>query len=206
MRADKILTGSSFLIATFMVVLAFVSVTSYLQLATAAVLYIVLVYIAHITLPKKARKVKKTVTTTTEVEIVQPKKEDWSIADIDKRAFLKLIGVTGISLFLYSIFVKKGETPFFRSATGVNGAVSIQDSQGKTINPAEKEVTDGYKITEVDDSVLTYLGFTNKDGAWLIMREDTVNGSFRYARGDSNFPKNWSTHENLNYDYFSSTF
>ena len=36
------------------------------------------------------------------------------------------------------------------------------------------------------------------------MREDTDAGSFRYAKGKSGFPANWTNRENLSYNYYNS--
>ena len=116
------------------------------------------------------------------------------VADIDKRAFLKLIGATGISFFLFSLLGRRVEVPFFGRAVESG------------TNPVEGQPTDGYKISEIDDNTITYYGFTNKDGAWLIMREDTEASSFRYVKGDLEFSGNWSNRENLKYDYFHEVF
>lgn len=140
---------------------------------------------------------------------VEPTKSEnaMGIADIDKRVFLKLIGGVGLSLFIFSLFNKKAETLFFKNAPGViTGTVALEDGTGKKIDPARNQPTDGFSIAEIDDSIITYYGFTNKDGAWFVTREDTETGSFRYARGESNFPHNWTNRENLKYDYFNNVF
>jgi len=140
-----------------------------------------------------------------EVETAKSIREEVGIADIDKRAFLKLIGGVGISLFLFSIFNKKAEGLLFKSLPA-SGTTSLLDTDGNKINPAERQPMDGYKISEIDDNEITFYGFTDKNGAWLIMREDTDTGSFRYVKGASNFPGNWTNRENLAYDYFHNVF
>lgn len=66
--------------------------------------------------------------------------------------------------------------------------------------------SEGYRISEIDENdSVTYYGFTNKDGAWYIVKEDT-NGSFRYAKGEKEFANNWETRRDLKYDYFYNTF
>src|SRR4029078_12030438 len=99
----------------------------------------------------------------------------------DKRAFLKLIGVAGVSVFLFSIFSKRGQIPFFGKMAG-SDTVSLKDSKGKTIDPAQSQPLVCFQISEIDDGVVAYYGFINKSGAWFIMREDTESSSFRYAK------------------------
>lgn len=132
---------------------------------------------------------------------------DPSIRDIDKRLFLKLIGSGGITLFMMSIFTKKSHAAFFGSVPGP-GTVAIKDSSGNQIDPAEKQPTDGYEISELneDDATYSYYGFVHKDGAWYIAREEKSTGSYRYAKGASNFSTGWTGRAGLGYDYFDNTF
>ena len=118
--------------------------------------------------------------------------------------FLKLIGSAGLSLFMFTLFTKRAEAAFFGSVPGP-GTVSIKDSAGNKIDPSEKQPTDGYKITELDDSVPAYYGFINKDGAWFIQKEDS-NGSYRYTKGPSGFTTSWTNRASLTYDYFDNVF
>lgn len=218
MNKHKTLTYCSFMITSLVVVLVFVSATTYIQLAFAILLYFPLAYFAFKVFPRKTRRItrpKQSVMAEVhssarsaekaEVETIQPKSEGWGIADIDKRAFLKLIGGAGLALFLFSIFNKKGESQFFGKAVG-SGTVYINDTAGKKIDPAQNQPTDGYRISEVDDNIITFYGFTNKDGAWFVMREDTDTGSFRYVKGDSSFSDNWTNREKLKYDYYNNIF
>lgn len=202
----KILTCCSFVIAALVVVLAFVTATTYVQLAVAIFLYPLLVYFALRIFPRKAWQASplEQVATIGPVSMRLPK-EDTGIIDIDKRAFLKLIGISGISLLLYWVFIKKAGTPLFGGASE-SGTVSLQDTAGHTIDPAEKQPTDGYRITEIDDSIIAYYGFTHKNDSWFIMRIDTDTGSFRYVRGNSNFAGGWNNRENLKYDYYVNVF
>ncbi|MBI2593910.1 hypothetical protein HYW44_04705 [Candidatus Daviesbacteria bacterium] len=211
------LTYTSFVVACLAVIAAFITATTYLQLTVAILLYPVLIFFAYKALPLRT---KKQFSDNDEIEVefepVPPPDENVTviqrnsvgISDIDKRAFLKLIGGAGITLFLFSIFNKKAEGLFFKNIppSGASGSVSLQDLAGNKIDPARSQPTDGYRISEIDDNVITFYGFTNKDGAWFVMREDTDNGSFRYAKGDSNFSGNWIKRENLKYDYYSNIF
>ncbi len=66
--------------------------------------------------------------------------------------------------------------------------------------------TDGYTISEIDDGIIAYYGFMGQKGAWFIMRQDANDGSFRYAKGDIDFPINWEDRTNLTYDYYANVF
>jgi len=196
----KILTYCTFVIVTLDVIIAFVTARTYPQLAVAIAFYPLLVYFAFKVFPRKSSQVayKEQL-----APAIQPVAEN--VVDDDKRAFLKLLGVSGLSLLLYSIFIKRPQVPFFGSSSE-SEMISLQDTAGNKISPAEKGPTDGYRITEIDDSIVAYYGFTHKDGSWFIMQEDTDTGSFRYVRGDSNFTSSWSNREHFQYDYFVNVF
>ena len=210
-----LLTYSSFVIACTVVIAAFITATTYFQLVGAILLYPLLVYFAFKAFPRKTR-ISSSKNSTTSVSlpvksaegVTETKRESIGISDIDKRVCLKLIGGAGVSLFLFSIFNKRAEGLFFKSlpASGVSGSVSLKDIAGNKIDPVQSQPTDGYRISEIDENFVTFYGFTNKDGAWFVMREETDTGSFRYSRGDSNFPNNWANREKLKYDYFSNIF
>jgi hypothetical protein len=130
---------------------------------------------------------------------------DADVQDINRRMFLKLIGAAGLATFVFAIFSKSAHAAFFGSVPGP-GTVAIKDSQGNQINPAEKQVTDGFEISQVDDSTIpAYYGFLNKDGAWYIAREGN-GGEYRYFRGNGNFASSWDGRANLAYNYFDSVF
>lgn len=215
MKTNKILICSSFALASLIVIMAFVTSTTYTQLIIAILLYPLLICFAFKAFPRKSQccifdePVTITPPTVQPSEISELAKSEKAvgIADIDKRVFLKLIGSVGLSLFLFSIFNKKAEGLFFKSLPPQE-MVSLKDIAGNKIDPAQKQPTDGYNICEVDDNdnVITFYGFTNKDGAWFVMKEDTETGSFRYAQGSSNFPVNWGNRENLKYGYFNDAF
>ena len=191
---SKSLTYSSFIIASLVVIVAFMTSTTYFQLGVAIILYPMLAYFAFKTFPRKTRvyPLKKPVTGVqppvepaspdasqggstekVEAEIAKAKIERTKIEDIDKRAFLKLIGGTGITLFLFSFLSKKTESLFPGIAHPAPGLTLLKDTIGNKIDPAQSHPTDGYRISEIDDNVISFYGFTNKDGAWFIMRGDT---------------------------------
>lgn len=127
------------------------------------------------------------------------------VRDLDKRIFLKLIGSAGLAAFVFALFSKQSHAAFFGSMPGP-GIISVKDSSGNLIDPAEKQPTDGYQISEIDDSAIpAYYGFLNKDGAWYISREGS-SGEFRYKAGTSNFSTNWDNRASLSYDYFQNIF
>ncbi|MFS8159225.1 MAG: hypothetical protein ACMG6E_03255 [Candidatus Roizmanbacteria bacterium] len=118
--------------------------------------------------------------------------------------FLRLIGSAGVSVFLLSIFTGKAEAAFFGSMPGP-GTIGIKNTSGTLIDPAEKKPTDGYNITNVDDTIPSYYGYVNKDGAWYIVKEDAT-GAYRYSKGSSAFSTSWGNRASLTYDYFDVIF
>lgn len=129
-----------------------------------------------------------------------------AISDDNRRLFLKLVGSTSLSIFFMAVLGKgSAKAAFFGSMPGP-GTVGIKDSSGTPIDPAEKQSTDGYEISEVDDSTTpSYYGFVHKTGAWYITKEDST-GGYRYAKGASAFSTNWTDRTTLSYDYFDSVF
>ena len=125
--------------------------------------------------------------------------------DVDRRDFLKLIGSAGILAVIWGLFSKRGGISNFLGNTDAFESITLKNTSGNVINPAENSPTDGYNITQMDDSIPSYFGFVNKDGGWFIMREGE-DSAFRYIKGDSNFTINWSNRAKLNYSYFDKVF
>ena len=214
----KIIFYISLILISLIVVATFLTATNYIQLAIAVLLYpplafTIFKYSTNGNLNKLSSKKalhspsKKSPLKEEQAELTEEKESPQStigIADIDKRAFLKLIGATSLSFFLFSIFGRKTENLIFGQSPP--GATSLEDATGNKVNPAQKLPTDGYQVTEIEEDSDTFVGFTNKNGQWFIMKEDSQAGSFRYTKGDSNFPKHWSNRENLKYDYFYNVF
>lgn len=204
-------------ILSIFVVYLFVTSKTYAQLGIAVISYPVLALLIIKSMPRKTRKVLSNVVssqpytqtnfqTTAQVgaQAITPSAlqvvggED--VVDIDKRTFLRLIGATGIFFFATSLIGKWlgtlpfSETPPLSSITSKNVEV---DTETESTFP-----TNGYTITEIDEGLFSYYGFTNKSGAWLIMKEDSDSNSFRYAKGDASFPSNWKARATLIYDYY----
>ena len=186
----QVLTYSSLSVVGLAIIAMFVTATNYLQLAIAIVVYPALIYFAYKTLSRQTGKPRR--------PAVMPKPAtlpsySQGITDIDKRGFLKLIGAAGLSFFLFSLFGKKTEVPFLGKLARAAGQ-------------ADQDPTDSYRISEVDDGTVTFYGFTRQGGAWFIMQEDSVAGSFRYVKGNSDFSGNWARRANLQYDYYHNVF
>ncbi|HJY98369.1 MAG TPA: hypothetical protein VJ227_01500 [Patescibacteria group bacterium] len=206
----KTLTYSGFLISAFLVIFAFVTAKTYTQLAIAVLLYPLIAFFALKLFPRKTNGVSNVTTAVQISPRPYPKAEDTDnhrveVADVDKRTFLKLIGAAGLSFFIFSLLGRRVETLLFGKAMQsrvdeLGGAPSTETS------PTTGSPTEGYRIAEIEDGVITYYGFTNKSGGWLIMKEVTDSSSFRYAKGESDFPGNWANRENLKYDYFYNLF
>lgn len=132
--------------------------------------------------------------------------------DADRRRFLKILGGTSISVLLLSLLnPKQAGAAFFGSVPGP-GTVSLKDATGTKINPAEKQATDGYKISKIDDTssvTYAYYGFVNSTGAWYIQRETLSGadaGNFQYYQGGTNFSSNWGSRSTFVYDDFEDIF
>lgn len=204
---SKTLTYSSLVLASLIVCLIFVTAKTYPQLLSGIVLYPVLITASLGVFPRGTRQPIITANKPQQLnqqilETSKPQLETTYISDIDKRAFIKLIGATGISFFLFSLFGKSFENLLFNKIG--QPQFSTNSLLGNNNQPvvANTSSNEGYHIAEIDEGTTTYYGFTNKQGAWQIMREDPDGNSFRYAKGGSNFPGNWANRENLNYDYF----
>ena len=202
----------TFLIACLLVAAVFITSKTYTQLGVAILLYPLVAFFAYKIMPPKLWTYTKKQSAKpqdsfqgTAAERLETGTKSLGIADIDKRAFLKLIGATGISFFLISIFGQKVQSLLFGQNLAQTGSLTGNPPAGQT-GAAAASPTDGYSISEVDDGIVSYYGFINKEGAWFIMKGDTDNGTFRYTRGKSDFPGNWKKRQNLDYDYFHQVF
>lgn len=208
-----IATNSGFAIASILVVAAFLTATNYTQLAIATLLYPLLIFFAYKILPLRSKRtiknypeseIKMQISQTAAIEKTEVQNiVNSEVTDISKRAFLKLIGATGITFFLISIFGRKVESLIF-------GQSLVSSPIQSGITPVRETVsaspTDSYKITEIDDDLIGYYGFVDKDGGWFIMKVDSNTGTFRYTKGDKDFSGNWKNRKNLSYDYFHNVF
>lgn len=195
-----------------MVALGFLGAKSYPELISAAFFAPLGLYFGLLVLPKRSKAAVIVETKPRPKKLAKIRAEEGKLEekpeegfDPQRRAFLKIIGSAGTSLFLLSIFTKRAQAAFFGSVPGP-GTVALKDTLGVQIDPAEKRPTDGYNVTEIDDSSSPiYYGYVNKDGAWFIMKEDS-SGAYRYAKGSSNFSTNWTNRASLSYDYFDAVF
>jgi len=215
----RILKYYSFVIISVMTIVGFASASSLAQLISAMLFYPVFAYFFLSVVPygshaiempvviRKKKSKKKRIKAEELILEEEPLRKMPGVQDIDKRAFIKLIGSAGLSVFMLSLFTKNAQAAFFGSVPGP-GVVAIKDSSGNQIDPAEKQATDGYRIIQLDDSVPAYYGFQNKTGAWFIMKED-ASGNYRYTKGASDFTNattGWPNRAALTYDYFETIF
>lgn len=200
----KIIIYATFGMLCLLVLWGFMNATSYFELALAAVFYFVVSYLSFkIIFRDGAQQPVVELVDSGSQTVVQRNRahvlERTVTTDIEKRAFLKLIGGVGISFFLVSLVNR-------RFAGLIPGASTFSAATpAPTSTPAQNPLV-GYKISEVADGVIAYYGFTGNDGGWYIMREDTNTGSFRYAKGASDYTGNWANRESLKYDYFNNVF
>ncbi|MBI2404998.1 hypothetical protein HYV22_02360 [Candidatus Gottesmanbacteria bacterium] len=208
----KIFIYSSFIIASLIVVVAFMTATSYSQLAIAVVLYVALAYFGFNVFrrtrwkaPTIASIFPAKVDLRLRIEKDKAKRESVDIADIDKRTFLKIIGAAGFSFFVLSILGRRLEALLFDRAVA-RIPNTLQNPAASEAEVAGPVLMNGYRISDIDEDIISYYGFINKDGAWMIMREDTETNSFRYTKGDAGFSANWAGRQRLKYDYFHKLF
>lgn len=196
----------SFIVSCILVITGFLSVKSLSELVSSLLFSPLLFYLGSQVLPKKKAALFLP-------EVIPPPELARHIPtnqtikkglDNDRRIFIKLIGSAGLSLFLFSIFSKKAHGAFFGSVPGP-GTVTLKDISGNQIDPAQNHPTDGYKISELDDSSPAYYGFLEKGGAWYILKEAS-DGTYRYVKGASSFSTNWTNRASLSYDYYHNVF
>lgn len=223
-RGQKILLFYSLAVTGLMMISGFKSSTTAPEFLSSLFFIPITVFFFFEALPKRTKKKKKEAKKEIPLldiipgtEIVSEKEQELKKVEdlypiekfgknfeLDRRLFLKLIGSAGISLFLFAIFTRRAQGAFFGSMPGP-GTVAIKDSTGAQIDPAIKTPTDGYRINQLDDSSPAYYGFTDKTGAWYIMKEDS-SGNYRYVKGASSFSTNWTNRASLTYDYFDAVF
>lgn len=216
----KTLTYSSFAVVSLALVIAFVTAKTYTQLAIATALYPFLAYFAYYLFSRQALKVRPQISEVKNISTDKPRVDSHqaesvsepsmennlqnhqvaSVLDIDRRAFLKLIGATGISFFLFSLLGRRVENLVFNQPQGPSMIPADGETTASGLLP-----TDKYRISEIDDSKIAYYGFTDLKGGWFIMKEDEE-GSFRYTKGESNFAGNWARRESHVYDYYHKVF
>jgi hypothetical protein len=201
----KIVTFYGFVVSNFLTLSSLLNAKNPVEISVALSFSLVSYYFYILMLPRKAEYKKAIMQEKVDDNVVlTPEVVTNTDFDPDRRKFLKLIGAAGGTLFLMTIFTRKAEASFFGSMPGP-GTVAVKNTSGTQIDPAEKKPTDGYVITEIDDSATLYLGFMNKDGAWFIQKGND-DGNYRYVKGSSSFSTNWTNRASLTYDYFSNVF
>ena len=201
----KTLTYSIFTIMSLLVILAFITAKSYLQLGVAILLYPLLAYFALQIFKRKSWRAP-IVTIKFPVATAKPRREAVDVADIDKRTFLKLVGAAGLSFFVFSLLGRRAENLLFGSSSEPSIIGNALNSTGGEVNVSGTPQLNGYRISEIDDRLVSYYGFVNNQGNWMIMREDTETSAFRYSTGKTNFPISWADRENLKYSYYHELF
>lgn len=220
-RGKKITLYYSFILVTVMNIAGFASADSPSQFASAFLFVPITLYFWLQVKPKRNKKLPiehgmlsiipgTEISKNDEPEELKKIEDDYPAEkfgksfELDRRMFLKLIGSAGLSVLMLALFTKKSHAAFFGSVPGP-GTVALKDSTGAQIDPAIKHPTDGYRISQLDDSSPAYYGFTEKGGAWFIMKEDS-SGNYRYVKGASDFSTNWTGRAGLTYDYYDVIF
>lgn len=213
-RSMSLLSIATFVAAFFAVTAIFMTAKSYSQLAVGSGLYAILVFFGYKLMPllnsglsiqsagvhlnsEPISEIKEEV----EAGVDDEKKTEVTVTDIDKRAFLKIVGATGLSFFIMSLFGRRVEGLLMGDMNSKPATDDVVKTQQLPVSP-----TEGYTISEIDDGLIAYYGFMGPKGAWFIMRQDSNDGSFRYVKGEVDFPINWEDRANLQYDYYANVF
>lgn len=61
-----------------------------------------------------------------------------------------------------------------------------------------------HDVTTVGDP--SYTGYVNPRGAWYIVEYNLASGTYRYARGLSDYSTSWTGRAGLSYDYLNVVF
>lgn len=198
----KILFYGGLILATILVVFVFITSTNYIQLAIASLLYPPVAYLAFKYFPRRKHPATVGELSSQLPTPNMPENGSGTLVDEDKRAFLKMIGSAGLSFLLFSIFSKKAGPMFFGNGDTPQSLLGDETD----VKKSKGDPTEGYQIAEIDETDMVFVGYTNSQGAWFIMKQDSDTGSFRYSRGDADFPENWAKRNDLLYDYFNKTF
>lgn len=54
------------------------------------------------------------------------------------------------------------------------------------------------------DSTILYYGYLSDNGAWIIMENDTGEGTYRFKGGTSLYTANWTARETQTYGLYSA--
>jgi hypothetical protein len=206
----SLLSLGTFVAAFLAVTAIFITAKSYSQLLVGSGLYAILVFFGYKmlpiynslwTIPATNIKMVEDTVDTEDLPTDDVKKPEVTVTDIDKRAFLKILGATGLSFFIMSLFGRRAESLLLGNMENKPSTDDVVKTQQLPVSP-----TEGYTISEIDDGLIAYYGFMGPKGTWFIMRQDSNDGSFRYVKGDIDFPINWENRENLEYDYYANVF
>ncbi len=98
-----------------------------------------------------------------------------------------------------------GTSYAFKDEQGNRGHALV-DSYGHIL-VSSQDITAKYQIADKnDEDDVKYYGFTDTDGAWYILKEDDINKTYRYIKGDSDYPDSWTNRSTLSYDYYHNIF
>jgi len=54
------------------------------------------------------------------------------------------------------------------------------------------------------DATIYYYGYISGSGSWIIMENDTDEGTYRYKIGSSLYAANWAARESLTYVFYNA--
>ncbi len=77
--------------------------------------------------------------------------------------------------------------------------IKMRSIRGENIS---YEISD--EAEKAADSAILYYGYLAYDGKWIIMENNTTNGTYRYKYGASAFSTSWAARESLSYGLFNT--
>lgn len=122
---------------------------------------------------------------------------------------VKITGTTG------DINITAGDLNVQLSSTGTNydsvrigdgtNLLTINSDGSINANVITEDVLNKYAISRSDTTTnIEYYGFVDKNGKWYILKIDTINGTYLYSNGDTDFLTNWGSRSTLTYDEFQN--
>ncbi len=76
-------------------------------------------------------------------------------------------------------------------------------SDFKYVRHSKGNIEVAYQIADKDMATsVKYYGYVNSEGGWLIMEEDTVANTYKYAVGWSDYETAWTGRAGLTFKYW----
>jgi hypothetical protein len=94
---------------------------------------------------------------------------------------------------------RTSNSDYIVEAEDIGGGVLRQ-----TVKVSNQDALAEYRASDSEMDTTSYYGFLTTTGAWYIMKDTGT--SYRYAKGDSDYPTAWTGRAALTYDYYNEVF